>query len=337
MKIQQRHRDESIDVLRFLAISCIILAHIPPPYWQMYQLRNFDVPLMVFLSGVSFCLSGGMKSSYKQYIWKRTKRLIIPTWIFLSLYFTFYYVSDTKPMLTYEFVLRNYALIPNPIWYVWIIRVFFVIALLSPIICMLNQRLSSKEELTACSVALLLVEVLSAMGMTFLLTVCLETMAYSVIFCVGINAMKMTRKNIIVIATILLIVFVALFAFLYIKEGHVVLTQSYKYPPRIYYVSYAMSACLILYLIRNYIVKFLRYIRVLPLANFIGRHTLWIYFWHIFLLTILSGIENWVVKYITVYLISVSIVYLQSLIIMNTSTFIKNEKHRKDYILMFNS
>lgn len=46
-------RDDSIDILRFIAVSGIILVHISPtPFWV--QLRNFDVPLMVLLSSVSY-------------------------------------------------------------------------------------------------------------------------------------------------------------------------------------------------------------------------------------------------------------------------------------------
>ena len=39
-----------IDFLKLLGLFCIILAHVNPPAIIM-QIRNFDVPLMVILSG----------------------------------------------------------------------------------------------------------------------------------------------------------------------------------------------------------------------------------------------------------------------------------------------
>lgn len=40
-----------IDFLKLVGLFCIILAHVGPPAVVM-QLRNFDVPLMVILSGM---------------------------------------------------------------------------------------------------------------------------------------------------------------------------------------------------------------------------------------------------------------------------------------------
>ena len=80
-------RNRSIDLLRFIALTGIIIAHIDPPSFWM-QLRGFDVPLMVFLSGVSYRISGGNKQNYWSYAVKRFKRLILPVWVFLTIYFT---------------------------------------------------------------------------------------------------------------------------------------------------------------------------------------------------------------------------------------------------------
>ncbi len=53
-----RKRDESIDALRWLALTGIILVHSEPSaFWA--QLRSFDVPLMVILSAVVFTYGGG--------------------------------------------------------------------------------------------------------------------------------------------------------------------------------------------------------------------------------------------------------------------------------------
>lgn len=46
-------RDPAVDLLRFIGISMIFLAHIGPPA-ALFQLRSFDVPLMIFVSGLSY-------------------------------------------------------------------------------------------------------------------------------------------------------------------------------------------------------------------------------------------------------------------------------------------
>lgn len=51
-------RDYSIDILRFIALTGIIAVCCVPNTF-ITQLRNFDVPLMVFLSGVSYNLTVG--------------------------------------------------------------------------------------------------------------------------------------------------------------------------------------------------------------------------------------------------------------------------------------
>lgn len=46
-----KKRDISIDILRFIVISLIILAHVNPPD-TILNIRCFDVSLMLFVSGL---------------------------------------------------------------------------------------------------------------------------------------------------------------------------------------------------------------------------------------------------------------------------------------------
>ena len=124
---KSNNRDASIDILRFIALSGLILAHTAPPPIFL-QLRSFDVPMMVFLSGVAFSLSSGNKATYSTYVWKRFKRLILPMWIFVIMYTVFTIaIGNGFPGLTK--LLFEYAIPIMNNWYTWIIRVFFIIAL----------------------------------------------------------------------------------------------------------------------------------------------------------------------------------------------------------------
>ena len=46
-------REKKIDVLKFIGLFCIILAHVNPPQ-IIFQIRNFDVVLMILLSAYLF-------------------------------------------------------------------------------------------------------------------------------------------------------------------------------------------------------------------------------------------------------------------------------------------
>lgn len=117
-------RDFKIDILRFIGLFLIILAHTNVPS-IIFQLRNFDVPMMVLISGIVFSLSYRATQNYPEYLWKRVKRLVLPVWIFLSLFFVFLFVfKNNDPRLNIETVLNSYLFI-NGIGYVWIIRVFY--------------------------------------------------------------------------------------------------------------------------------------------------------------------------------------------------------------------
>ena len=89
-------RKNSIDILRCIALLGIIIIHCGPTSLIVQQLRGFDVPLMVFLSGVSYKISSNRnKSTYKQYLWRRFKRLIVPTWLFITFYIVLYWNIQT--------------------------------------------------------------------------------------------------------------------------------------------------------------------------------------------------------------------------------------------------
>ena len=123
------HRDTRLDILRGVGLLCIILAHVGPPVLVM-QLRNFDVPLMVLVSGASFSLSRTQKQDYNRYLYSRFLRLVIPTWLFLAFFFgvTFFasFLANRQFPFSVEEVLSSFALMSG-IGYVWVIRVLFMI------------------------------------------------------------------------------------------------------------------------------------------------------------------------------------------------------------------
>ena len=77
-----KNRMEYIDFLKFIGLTCIIIAHVNPPEW-LFFLRNFDVPLMVVVSAIlgqkSFQKQKRKNSHYIEFYMNRIKRLVFPT------------------------------------------------------------------------------------------------------------------------------------------------------------------------------------------------------------------------------------------------------------------
>lgn len=73
-------RVAEIDFLRAEGLLLIVLAHVNAPA-VLFQMRNFDVVLMVFVIGMAYANSTPI--SYGDYVVKRFRRLVIPVWLFL--------------------------------------------------------------------------------------------------------------------------------------------------------------------------------------------------------------------------------------------------------------
>lgn len=131
-----KKREAYIDILKVIGLAFIILAHVDFKNPMIMQTRSFDVPLMCILSGVLAVGSYDKEKSIVRYIIKRINRLVIPTWIFLTVYFFVYFFAvkvfngDFYPI---KAVIGSY-LLTDGIGYVWIIRVYLICAIITPFI-----------------------------------------------------------------------------------------------------------------------------------------------------------------------------------------------------------
>lgn len=99
--IRLLERDNSIDILRFVGLSLIILAHVSVPD-ILFNVRCFDVPLMLFVSGLTYA-KRKVKMSWS-FIWHRLTRLVIPVYVFLIAYFTLAFLL--KKLAGIDFVIQ---------------------------------------------------------------------------------------------------------------------------------------------------------------------------------------------------------------------------------------
>ena len=312
-------RDNRIDFLRFIGLSLIILAHVQAPF-TLTQIRSFDVPLMIFISGLT--LSGKQIPCYWTYVWKRTKRLIIPVWIFLAVYLSlFYFLQDfvlPEKYLTGKMILRSFLLMDDSIGYVWIIRVFMLMMLVTPLILELSQKLRSDFVYISFLILLLLIDELLYQGSSIMpdglikditQDMILYTVAYSVPFALGVRLKNSDSKSL----SVYVIIFLSLFLMMGVLHACVgknplAISYQYKFPPQPYYIIYGSLISVILWSTK----QFWGRISNMKISTFIGSNSIWIYLWHMPLALWASVfIENWISRYLVIYVGALFLFYIQ--------------------------
>lgn len=332
-------RDNSIDILRSFALIGMIIAHCNPNKFFM-QIREFDVPLIVFLSGVSFLISSKKNKkqySYLSYCWKRIKRLAFPTWVFLLLYYSvlFLGLSFTGNLIVdWSEMIHNFTFITG--WYVWIIRVFLIIAILSPLVFKATKEMNAKTFLILLPILFIGYEILSGVSSSEWFYYLTMAIPYVLFFAFGSMTDKMTNKHYLIVTVVSAFVYVVFAWYYYKNTGSYQTTHVCKYPPKLYYTTYALAVVCILWVFRERIALLIEKIRMSKLFCFIGSHTLWIYFWHIIILLFLNKkIVNPALLFSMVLVFAIILEFIQIKIINRIINSSKNESIKKNLSLIF--
>lgn len=290
-------RHAGLDALRGLGLIAVIVAHVHPP-GLIFQLRNFDVPLMVLIAGWTFAYSSGASTSVTKYLRARAMRLLLPTWSFLTGLFAVQWMLSGLANSAYPYTVAeavsSYLLIRG-IGYVWIIRVLLSTALVAPF-----ARSWVMQKSQGSVVALLLLVwacyelavwaspvVLDGVGEILVQDVLLEPIGYGVVLVVGMLMPQLTRHRRFVIGGMLLAGFASAMVVLRLQTGEFILTQIYKYPPTSYYMSYALGVSFVLTAIMPAPESWPT--RVFAPLEWLGRRTMWLYLWHIGWIEVLGG------------------------------------------------
>lgn len=315
------NRDLRIDILRVLAILLIILAHVSPPE-IIFNLRIFDVVLMVLLVGMSYSLSTNRNGSYVKYIFKRFKRLIIPAWIFVSLFIVFIEVVKLFSGINFPYTLFTYIssyFLFSGVGYVWIIRIFFILALFLPFI----NKFSEKVKLIRHRIILILLFIIlqdfiiQIIGFwnnpiqLILHEFISQTIGYLIVGLCGLWAIQQNFKQNLLFGIFFFLIFLSL----EVSSGFPAMSL-YKNPPSGLYLSYGISVSFILLALvskTNFLGLFQEN-KFSQMINWVSQHSLEIYYWHVFPVTIFRfaySEVNWSIKYITVIIIAVLLTAIQ--------------------------
>lgn len=125
----------------------------------------------------------------------------------------------------------------------------------------------------------------------------------------------MGRHALVITILSALLILVTYGTLLYLKQGHIVVTQAMKYPPSVYYLSYAIFVSALLWFFSERILDVIRYLRFENIMLFISQNSIWIYLWHIPFIKYID--TNFMSKYGFVYLGATCITFLQVWLVSN--------------------
>ncbi len=284
-------RDLRLDVLRGIGLLAVILAHVSPPA-IIHQLRTFDVPLMVLVAGAAFARSGSHHRGYFSYVGGRFIRLAGPTWLFLAFLFgaTFLFFKGLGKVypFTAKEIISSFLFLQG-IGYVWVVRVFLLVAAIAPFVISMKRFLKNPLlyyialcVMYAAYEAAAYLFPSAPMDCSFSLVrdaLIYYLVPYGCVFAVGVAISPDNRKEMLILSSFFFTLFGVMAVVFYFSGGAFVPSQLYKYPPRIYYISYGLFASLALYAAVSTPALY-RYFPVRFLA-FAGRSTMWSYLWHI--------------------------------------------------------
>jgi len=340
---KKENRNFDLDILRSAGLFLIILAHCQPVD-LLFQLRNFDVPLMVIVSAATFSmLYKNTPLKAKTFYIKRIKRLILPTWYFLTFFFGSIFIGSYIIKMPYPFSLNEIISSFFLYWgigYVWILRIFLFVTILTPPLLLFKDKIKNNTTYaTIIIISYMIYEIIASNlysidpaneELGILGTIFLPIIPYAALYAYGLKFEELSNKTLILIALITFFIFAVLGFYYYRDTGGIVPTQHLKYPPQLYYLSYAILMTNVLYLIvRNFYPKSL----LKDFWTWISSNSLWIYLWHIYAIFIwdylfLDPDKSFIIsmtKYSFVCLFSIMLVMIQNMFLQ----IIKNDTKQK--------
>ena len=279
-------RNTAVDILRVIGLILVICAHCSFPEWFI-RFRDFDVVLLVFVSGISYNLSLSRHQSqgWTEYALRRFRRLVLPVWYFLIFFFVFFFLLGRR--FTVSQMIQSFALLAGGILFVWVYRIMLTSSLLNP--------LTVKAAEGQSKISLILISVLVIAGsdmiyqfgfahlgtagkvLEYLIT---YTAGYGAVSFLGCEFPGMDRRQKTVMTAVFAVLFLLTGLILHFPDFY-----DWKYPPMMYYISYGLMCSGILYMVFEHVTAENRLIR------WLSQNCMNIFIWHIFAYYLLEYIS----------------------------------------------
>lgn len=299
-------RLDFIDDIRGIAIFATVLIHTNVYFlnnkiaYSLIELAQFAVVAFIFCSSYLYFLKDKVESLslFWSHLLKRLRRLIIPYYLFITVYFLFVYLNAPQK-LTPRYIFQNLTL-TGGLDFNWLVLLFIQLAVLMPLFSFLRRRYMK--------ILYLYVFVAVISSILFLkytphpLYRSIMWLPWSLIVIYTMYFEKI-RKNTILfwgLTASFFIIFLMTRQFVLIPLGHFLRMYDNKYPPNIYHLSYCLAGLNILFFLsqKGLFTKVRRYI------HFLSKYSYEIYFLHIlviFVLTVFFHFKfNWVTFFVAV-------------------------------------
>lgn len=245
----EKKRDPVIDLMRGIGLLLVMSAHVRSDSFY-FNFRQFDVTLLMFVSGMSFVCSA-KPVSYRSYVNKRVGRLLVPVFLFLVLYLpihTFVFHFE----LSVPEIIKSFLLLAGGIEFVWIYRVMFTTALLNPFLKKAVDSLNLWICYGILAISLFMNDFLyrGIFGelhspldkiMIYLVTF---TVGYACISAFGMLFVKLDNAKKMIFTAVSTLLFLGLACFFRFAE-----LQPFKHPPMTYYIFYGIMWSGFLYIV----------------------------------------------------------------------------------------
>jgi len=274
-------RDPYIDFMRALGLLLLVGIHVNAPEWYS-PMRSFDVPLMAMVSAICYkSLTGG----YLRYFQKRVRRIYVPVFTFLTIFFALSFIGECAvgiPDWSLSSIAGSFLLLNSPsIGYVWIMRVFLLMAIMLPFL---------DRMLRKCNFTIFLLVIFGLIALQHPIVTAVNNIpdkylryitdqvipyasGYSALAVLGLRLAKLTRKQTAIVAIIsgtAILVFIGL-------NGWTFNPQAYKYPPQSLYLLYGVFASTVLFILKPVLAK----VTDNRIFSYLSRESMWVYLWHI--------------------------------------------------------
>lgn len=309
-----KERDLGIDVLKFIGLIGLIASH---TFINdvILQIRSFDVNLLVIISAyLADKNESNNNISYTTYCKKRIKRLLFPTWIFITVYFI---VNTLLKFQNYSIlqIVRSYLLLNNSIGYVWIIYVYLICAVAIPLLKKVDTK-SLYSKVLFIGITIIYLWLTSITDNYWYQLVVLYPIIYSLISLIGIFIARNETKFSTIIMISGLIVFIVYAIILYNMTGIYIVTGEYKYPPKLYYLGYSIGISILLFNFKSVFLKLINAVKMVKIVLFVSKHSLWLYLWHILALQVVMKFKfNQILSFLIVIIISIFLILIQEKIV----------------------
>lgn len=299
-------RFDFIDDIRGVSIFATILIHTNVYFlgnkvaYSLIELTQFAVVAFIFCSSYLYYQKDKVESLFLFWVHllKRLKRLVIPYYVFIAIYFVFTYLKEPRK-LTPFYIFQNLTL-TGGLDFNWLVLLFIQLAILMPFFGFLRR--SNKIALyiyiiVATISSIIFLKYTPHPGYRFIMW-----LPWSLVVIYTIYFEKVRNSAIVFwgLTGIFFTIFLITQQLVLVPLGHSLRMYNNKYPPNIYHISYCLAGLNILFFLSQ---KGLFTI-TRKFIHFLSRYSYEVYFLHILVIYVVTVFFhfkfNWVTFFVTV-------------------------------------